>query len=187
VAIVADSAPAHLTPRHVHMVRLGLGLLLVSEVIVFVTLFSIRFLVAGSGHPSALKQIVGVALTLLMLLSVVPALDSLAAARRGDGRRLISSLLATLAVGVLVLVAIAVEWGQLDLAAGNPFGGIFLTASGFHAAHMLAAVLVLAGLAAQAARGRFSPDNHVAVEAGVAFWLFMVAVWIGLWIVFYLL
>ena len=185
--MIVDSAPAHLTPRHVHMVRLGLGLLLLSEAIVFVTLFSIRFLVAGSGHPQALKQVVGAALTLLMFLSVVPALDSLAAARRGDGRRLVSSLLVTLVVGMLVLIAIAVEWAQLDLGAGDPFGDIFLTASGFHAVHMLAAVLVLAGIAIQASQDRFSPDNHVAVEAAVAFWMFMVAVWIGLWTVFYLL
>ncbi len=176
-----------LSRRKLHAYRLGLGLLLFAEAMVFLTLFTIRFLLAGTGHPAALDQWLGLALTGLMWASIFPARDALEAARRGESRRAAGSLLLTLLAGLLVLALVGIEWATIDLSAGSRFGGIFLTASAFHAVHMLAAVLVLAGLAIQALRGRFTPGSHFAVEAGVLFWLFMVGVWVALWTVFYLL
>ena len=173
--------------RRLHAYRFGLGLLLFAEGMVFLTLFTTRFLLAGTGHPAALDQWLGLALTGLMAASILPARDALVAARRAETRRTFASLLLTLVAGVLVLVLVAIEWGTIDLAAGSRFGGIVLTASAFHAVHMLAAVLFLAGLAAQTLRQRFTARSHFAVEAGILFWLFMVGVWVALWTVFYLL
>lgn len=176
-----------LTARQREMYRFGLALFLLAEGIIFLTLFSIRFLLAGRGHPAELSAVVGGALTLLMWLSVVPALQALRAARRDELDALVRSLLLTAFIGVLVVAAVAVEWATLDLEPGSRFGGVFLTAFAAHAAHMLAAIAVLVGLAAQVRRGLLTPSSSFAVEGGLLFWLFMVGVWIALWAVFYLL
>jgi heme/copper-type cytochrome/quinol oxidase subunit 3 len=170
------------------MYRFGFGLFLLAEAMIFLTLFASRFVLAGLGRPRELSEVAAAALTLLMWLSVVPALGALRAARRGDAAALVRSLLLTMSLGILLLAGAAVEWSQLGaISMGSRFGGVFFTSLGAHAVHTFAGVLVLAGIAASAARGRFTPASHFAVEAGIAFWLFLVGVWIALYAVFYLL
>lgn len=176
-----------LTARQREMYRFGLALFLLAEGVIFLTLFSIRFLLAGAGHPSELSPVTGAALTGLMWLSVVPALQGLRAARRDDVDAVFRSLLLAAFIGMLVVVAVAAEWATLDLDPESRFGGIFLTAFAAHALHMLAAVAVLSGLAIQVRRGSLVPSASFAVEGGFLFWLFMVGVWIALWAVFYVL
>lgn len=176
-----------LSTRRREMYRFGLALFLLAEGIIFLTLFSIRFLLAGSGHPDDLSAVTGAALTALMWLSVVPALMGLRAARRDELDALVRSLVLTAFIGVLVVVAVAVEWATLDLAPGSRFGGVFLTAFAAHALHTLAAIAVLSGVAIQVRRGLLTPSSSFAVEGGLLFWLFMVGVWIALWAVFYVL
>ena len=174
-----------LSNRQREMYRFGLALFLLAEGIIFLTLFSIRFLLAGSGHPEELSPVTGGALTALMWLSVVPALQGLRAARRDELDTLVRSLLVTAFIGALVVAVAAVEWATLDLSPGSRFGGIFLTAFAVHALHMLAAIAVLSGLAIQVRRGLLTPSSTFAIEGGLLFWLFMVGVWIALWAVFY--
>lgn len=181
------SAALPLSARQREMYRFGLALFLLAEGIIFLTLFSLRFLLAGDGHPAGLSQTTGGALTLLMWLSVVPAREALRAAAREDRPALVRALLVTAFVGVLVVVAVAVEWATLDLPASDRFGGVFFTAFAAHALHMVAAVGVLSGVAIQVRRGLATPAGSFAVEGALYFWLFMVGVWIALWTVFYLL
>lgn len=169
------------------MYRFGLALFLLAEVIIFLTLFSIRFLLAGSGHPSELSQVAGGAVTLLMLLSVVPAIAALRASRRNERAALVGSLLVTAFIGVLVVSAMAVEWATLDLSPGSRFGGVFLTALGVHALHVVAAAAALYGVAIQVRRRLLTPSASFAVEGSVLFWLVVVGLWVALWAVFYLL
>lgn len=180
-------AATPLTERQLRMYRFGLALFLFSEAMMFVTLFSLRFVLAGADSPAELEQLAGGALTLLMWLTLVPAQEAVAAARRGDTPGLVRSLRLVAFLGVLLLAGAALEWSQVGLPAESRFGGIFYASLGFHAAHTAAGVVVVLGLAEQARRGRFTPSSHFAVEAGVLFWTFMVGVWIALWTVFYLI
>lgn len=180
-------APGRVTERQLRMYRFGLGLFLLTEAMIFTTLFSLRFVLAGTETPAALEQLAAAALTLLLWLTLVPAQEALSAARRGDTPALVRWLRLTAFLGVLLAVGAALEWSQVGLPAGSRFGGIFYASLGFHAAHIVAGVVVLLGLAEQARRGRFTPAGHFAVEAGVLFWAFVVGVWIALWTVFYLI
>lgn len=182
-----SSVALPLSARQREMYRFGFALFLLAEGIIFLTLFSLRFVLAGDGHPPQLSQTAGGALTLLMWLSAVPALGVLGAARRDDRDDVVRQLLLTAFMGVLVVAAVAVEWVTLDLPPGDRFGGVFLTTFAAHALHMVAGVAVLSGIAAQVRRGRVTPAASFVVEGGVLFWMFMVGVWIALWSVFYLL
>lgn len=180
-----SAAPA--LRRHREMQRFGLGLFLLAEAGIFLTLFSTRFLLAGVGRPGELNQLLAGVLTGLMLLSAVPALEALKAAGRGDAGALRTNLLLTLLIGALLLVGVAWEWAALDIPSTSRYGSVFFTAVGVHAAHVAAGVAVLAALAVSADLGRFTPERHFPVEAGVVFWLFVVGVWVLLYAIFYLL
>lgn len=181
-----DAAVA--TPgRERDMKRFGLALFLLAEGVTFITLFSIRFLLTGVERPDELNQLLAGALTGLMLLSALPALEALRAAGRGDAEALRTNLLLTLLIGALLLVGIAWEWAGVEIPAASRYGSVFFTVLGVHAAHVAAGVAVLAGLAVSADLGRFTPQRHFPVEAGVIFWLFVVAAWVLLYAIFYLL
>ena len=178
---------ARLDLRRRKMCRFGFALFLFSESMMFLTLFSTRFLLAGAGRPPDLNLVLGGALTGLMLLSVLPALEALGAASRGDAAKLRDNLLLTLGLGMVLLLGVVWEWTSLTISSESRFGGVFFMALGLHGVHVVAGILVLAGLAISADLGRFSPTDHFAVEAGVLFWLFLVGVWVAFYAVFYLL
>lgn len=179
-------AGAVLTRRQLEMVRFGFVLFLLSEATIFATLFATRFLFAGTSQPAGLDEGLASVLTAVVVVSAAPAIAAQRAAARGDDRGTVRWLLATLALGLLLLAGIGLEWSQLAIGAGDRFGGVFRTTLGVHAVHLAAAVLVLAGLARSARRGRFTAGSHFAVEAGVLFWLFLVLVWIAFYAIFYL-
>lgn len=184
----AEAVHAHIpVARRREMLRFGFALFLLAEAGIFVTLFSTRFLLAGTQRPAALNQVLAAALTGLMVLSAVPAREAAAAVRRDDRRALRTSLLVTLLLGTLLLAGVAWEWAQLSIPSTGRYGSVFFTALGLHAAHVAAGVVVLAALAIRADLGRVEPGWDFAVEAGVAFWYFVVGVWVALYVVFYLL
>lgn len=186
--LVHETAPAPLTPARLSRVRFGFAVFLLTDAMLFLTLYATRFALAGTGHPAELNQAVGLALTLLMWLSLVPALWALRAGGRGDTRTLVGSLLVVILLGVLMLVGIAVDWWQLDLPGGgrSRYGGIFYTTLAIHALHMLGGLAALAGVAVASARGRLAPRSSYLAEGAVLFWIFVVAGWVVLYAVFYL-
>lgn len=184
--MATGSAHAHGANRP-QMYRFGFVLFLLTESGIFVTVFSTRFLLAGLGRPAGLNQALAGALTAVALVSVLPALGALKAAARGDAQRTTRLLQVTMLLAVLLLAGIAMEWSALSIPSTSRFGSPFFTALGLHAAHVTAALLVLAGLLRSVARGRFVSGSRFALEAGIIFWVYLVAVWIVLYTVFYLL
>lgn len=176
-----------LDARKLRMYRGGFGLFILAESLGFLTLFSVRFLVAGAGHPAELDATLGTLITLLFAVSAAGAVVALRAARRGETERLVSSLTWAAGLGLGALFFVVVDWGRsatiLDPA--SRFGGAYLATTLFHAIHIVAGVVFLAALRSSARRGRFSPANHWLVEAGVRFWLFVSAAWAALYVVFF--
>ena len=101
-------------------------------------------------------------------------------ARRGAAR---GALVAAAALGVVFLVIKGVEYAD-KAAQGisyetHPFFTFYYLLTGFHAAHVVAGVLILLLVAWQDA-----PRN---IEAGAAFWHMVDLVWVLLFPVIYLL
>lgn len=182
----AGAVHAH-GPQAASMKRFGFLLFLVTEGGIFLTVFATRFLLAGLDRPAELSPWLGGALTAVALASVVPALGVLRAASRGDERRTVGLLAVTMGLAALLLAGLVAEWASLSIGSTSRFGSPFYTALGLHGAHTVAALLVFAGLLRSARRGRFTPQSHFALEAGVLFWLFLVAIWTSIFAVFYAL
>ena len=166
------------------MYRGSFWLFILAESFGFVTLFSVRFLAAGTGHPPELNVGLGGAITVLLGASAGSAVRGLRAVRAGDGA-VAAWLSAALALGVVALGIVVGDWMTTTLDPASRFGGAYLATTGFHAIHIVVGLIFLAALRASGRRGRFSPENHWLVEAGVRFWLFVVAAWLALYVVFF--
>ncbi|MCG3190901.1 MAG: cytochrome c oxidase subunit 3 family protein [Thermoanaerobaculia bacterium] len=63
---------------------------------------------------------------------------------------------------------------------------LYFSMTGLHALHMIVGLGILAWLTAQAAKGRFTPENHNYVEGVGLYWHFVDIIWIFLFPLLYL-
>ena len=121
-------------------------------------------------------------MTFLLICSSVTMVLAVAAAQARQKRALVGWLAATMLGGILFLAGQAHEWLMLVRDKGMRLGAdqmssTFFVCTGFHGAHVLAGVVLLAIVAGRAARGRYAtvPDG---VEVAGLFWHFVDLVWI---------
>ena len=129
--------------------------------------------------------------TLVILLSSVALRRAVAALRGLDARGLRRWLFAAASLGVLFLLLQIVQWSLL-LRAGLSFGGTtygttFYVLTGLHAAHALSGVVWLTLIAARQ-RELWVPDSRQRrIEVCELYWHFVGIVWLGLYVVLYLI
>lgn len=184
---VGEDARA-LPPLDAHRLRMYRGsflLFILAESLGFLTLFAVRFVLAGTGHPAELNVALGGAVTVLLGSSAGAAVRGLRAIQRGESRTMTIGLGTAFGLGLAALVLIAADWATSTIPPASRFGGINLATTGFHAIHIVVGLLFLAALWSSGRRGRFDVGNHWLVEAGVRFWLFVVAAWLAVYVVFY--
>lgn len=156
--------------------------LILSELLVFGGLL-LAFAVARALHPdifaagqAALDVWLGGLNTLVLVTS------GWLAARAVNGIRPRWNLLAAGLLGVVFLCVKAVEWNA-DIAAGhglesNAFWTLYFLITGFHAAHVVFGLVVLAIV------GRWNSKANL--ETGIAFWHMVDLIWLMVFPAFYL-
>jgi cytochrome c oxidase subunit 3 len=169
------------------MYRFGFGLFVLAESMIFLTLISSRFLLAGLGHPASLDQALAAVLTGVMAASVLPVRLAGRSAARGRMAPVPTYLLAAALLGAVVVAGVFYGWTGLGIPRGSRYGEVFYTASGVHAVHLVIGLAVLAGLAVQTSRGRFTAVSRFGLVAGEIYWWFLVAVWMVLYVVLFVL
>lgn len=174
-----------LSERDRRMYRGGICLVIFAEAMIFVTLFSTRFLLAGRGGPLDPGDPIGLGILALLAASLVPAWLSLAAIRSGDAGAMSRHLALASLLGAVVLAVIVYDWATLSFAPGSRFGENYIVSTGYHAAHIVIGIVWLAAAAVAGRRGAYSRGNHWVVEGGVLFWAFVVAMWAGLYVIFF--
>ena len=100
-----------------------------------------------------------------------------------DLPKLFSNVLLVLTgtLGLVFLIIQGSEWVQLigkglTLQSGV-YGATFYVLIGCHAVHVLGAVIWLAIVIGMSLAGRFTYDNHTAVETCTIYWIYVVALW----------
>lgn len=181
------AAVAHppLGARRLRMYRGSFLLFILAESLGFLTLFSVRFLLAGLGRPAELNGVLGVLITLAFTGSAVPAVWALRAIRAGDREAMVFRLGVALGLGLAALWFVVADVSSSTIAPASRFGGIYFATVGYHAIHIVVGLLFLGALWSSGRRGRFDSANHWLVEAGVRFWLFVVVAWFAVYVVFY--
>jgi heme/copper-type cytochrome/quinol oxidase subunit 3 len=175
--------------------QLAVKLGILSEVMLFGALFAAYFVirsespgwppVAGLERPAFLLP----GLNLLLLVASTGTMQwTVRSARSGDPSRIRRWIGLTLLLGVIFIIIQGYEFATngFGLDAGT-FGSTFYVLTGFHGAHVLAGLGLMAIIARRARRGLVSAEHHTVVEATSYYWYFVVAAGVFLFSTLYVL
>jgi cytochrome c oxidase subunit III len=192
---------------------LGMWIFLATEVMFFGGLFlaysvyRLYYPHAFAAGSSLLSVPLGAANTAILLCSSFSMALGVRAAQSGQRRALLSFLVATVVLGAAFLGIKGYEYnhdyreglvpgGSFHYAVAAPgvesrnvelFFVLYFTMTGLHALHMIIGLGVMAVLALNALRGRYSPAYHNPVEMAGLYWHFVDIVWIFLFPLLYLI
>lgn len=170
----------------------GVGTLVASEAALFAyLLFAYYYTGAAAQKGWVLES--SPALNLALPNTVLLLASSLAAwfgesgilkARRG---RALFGFAAAFVMG-LVFVAIQVfEWRAKPFGFGaSSYASLYFVTTGFHIAHVIIGLAVLAAIFTWTALDYFSPRRRLSVSAGVLYWHFVDVVWLFVFATYYL-
>jgi heme/copper-type cytochrome/quinol oxidase subunit 3 len=127
--------------------------------------------------------------TLILLLSSAALVwAERSGARRAARGRLLGGLAVAFVLGCVFAGVQVAEWGSkpFSLSSGT-YGAVYFTLTGFHLAHVVVGLLMLALLLVWAAFGYFSKERHAPLTIGAIYWHFVDAVWLVVFATLYLL
>lgn len=168
--------------------RLGLWLFILSDSFVFGALLVSRFYLLGNTRPH-LEQILGLAVTAVLLISSFFMNRAEVQISRGDIRGFLRNTTLTLILGIAFLVGVVgVEWQLAPFGPGDGVeGAIFYMMTGMHAFHVLTGVIFLVIILRNGRKGVYTAERHWAVEAAANYWHFVDVVWIFFYPALYLM
>ncbi len=125
--------------------------------------------------------------TAILLLSSVAVWWADKGVRRGKQGQLVIGLAIALLLGIAFVAIQLIEWNsQTFTLRSSPYGSLFYTITGFHMAHVIVGLLVLATLLVWSALGYFSGRRSAPILIGGAYWHFVDAVWLAVFFTFYI-
>ena len=173
---------------------LGMTLFVASEAMFFAAFFGAYFTIyaATAIWPPLVIPIPDVTIssiaTVLLVVSGFTLSAGVAAIRRGRGARLNLWLGITIALGIAFLVLQSYDYSNTGFSIHDgTYASLFYVMTGLHMAHVIGGVLFLILVFVQSRAGEFSSERHDPVRASSIYWHFVDIVWIGLFVIFYIL
>ena len=175
--------------------RMGLWLFFLSETFLFGGLLATRFYLWGAGHRPETDQLIGLAVTVVLLVSSVSMNLAETAMEHGDRRTFLSGLVVTFILGLAFLIGVMIfEWGLFPAIYkghltpwGDVFGAVVFGMTGMHALHVLTGLGFIGIVWNLGRKGHFSAEEHWGVEACAIYWHFVDLVWIFFYPAIYLI
>lgn len=169
--------------------RFGLWLFIISDSLVFAGLLVARFYLMGAQTRPEVNQLVGLAVTVILLTSSFFMNRAEVAATYNDRKAFLNNTLITIILGAIFLIGVVgVEWQIAPFKASDGVAGsLFYTMTGFHAFHVLTGVIFLLILYRNGRKGLYTSGRHFPVEAGAVYWHFVDVVWILFYPALYLI
>jgi heme/copper-type cytochrome/quinol oxidase subunit 3 len=170
----------------------GMVLLIATESALFAYLLFSYFYVGSMarggwppGGPPELK--LTLPNTLVLLASSVTMWWADSGIKGGNSRRLTLGLVVTIVLGAAFLVIQGIEYSHARFTPRtDAHGSLFYIVTGFHGAHVLVGLLILAFVLARALRGHFRPDHRLGVTVAAMYWHFVDLVWLAVFTSLYL-
>ncbi|RPI82920.1 MAG: heme-copper oxidase subunit III [Chloroflexi bacterium] len=168
--------------------RIGLWLFLLSDAFVFAGLLVSRFYLLGNTRPE-LNQILGLAVTSMLLISSFFMNRAETAASYGDQKGFSRYTFFTIVLGILFLIGVVgIEWPTAPFSASDgAAGSLFFAMTGFHAFHVLTGVIFLIIVYRNGKKGIYTAERHWPVEAAAVYWHFVDVVWVFFYPALYLM
>lgn len=171
--------------------RLAVWWVIASEIVIFGGLLG-SYVMHRLGHPewagyaAHTNTIAGATNTFVLLTSSLFAVLAHQAATKGDGAKAARLLVATVGGGAVFLCIKGFEWSH-EIHEGytltsNGFWSFYYTAAGLHALHVIAGMILMLVVAAQARRN----EELQRVELVGLYWHFVDVVWIFLFPLLYI-
>lgn len=195
--------------QQAHAAQLGMWVFLGSEVLFFTgffTLYAAYRVVFPHTFAEAVRHTdlwLGTANTYVLVTASYLVALAVGAIRKDRERRASRLLWAAAGLGVLFLVLKGIEYAhhfseglypgayyrnhELTGPGARVFFSLYYLMTGLHAIHVIGGIVVLAVLAWQARRGKYSSTWHTPLELGGLYWHFVDIVWLFLWPMFYLM
>jgi cytochrome c oxidase subunit 3 len=123
--------------------------------------------------------------SVLLLLSSLPATRALNAIRRDDRHAMTNNLWAVVVLGMIFIVGVISTMVQLPWS--GPYSSIVLAMNGFHIVHAFIGLLLFGYVLRRARQGAYSKGDHWAVEGAVVFWHFVDLMWVVFFLVLYVI
>ena len=173
---------------------IAVRLAILSEAMLFAAFFAAYFVIRSEtgGWPPAGQERPELILpgfnTFLLLSSSVTMQWSVRSIGRGNVAGMRRGLWLTLLLGTLFMFIQGYEFATNGFELGDGvFGATFYTLTGFHGAHVLAGLILMAILAGRARKGLITPEGHTALEGTSYYWHFVDVVWVVLFSTVYVL
>ncbi|MEE8336765.1 MAG: cytochrome c oxidase subunit 3 [Dehalococcoidia bacterium] len=185
---IASAAPAAHEDRvrSLQIKRMGLWLFFISDSLLFALLALTRFYLVGTETPEELSQVLGLGVTSILLLSSLTAFRAETAIAHGNIAHAKRMLLATIALGIIFVGGVTIEWSIAGFTLSEGYGTAFFTMTGMHVTHVVSGIVMLGLAYVLLRRGRFSMDNHWGLAAVVLYWHFVDVVWVFFYPTLYL-
>ncbi|MDB6009704.1 MAG: ctaD [Gammaproteobacteria bacterium] len=170
----------------------GVGMLVVSEAALFsYLLFAYYYTGASAQHGWVLEPRPSLKLalpnTILLLASSVAAwIGERGILDRQRGKALLGFGLAFL-MGAVFATIQGYEWVSKPYSLGtSSYASLYFATTGFHMAHVIIGLGVLAALFLWTALDYFSPRRRLTISSGVLYWHFVDVVWLFVFSTYYL-
>ncbi|HET7838022.1 MAG TPA: cytochrome c oxidase subunit 3 [Variovorax sp.] len=170
----------------------GMAFLILTEGSLFAYLFFSYFYLAsqdsGARPPGGPPELLNASIsTVLLLSSSGLAWWAERGIARGSRWQLSIGLVATLVAGSVFIAIQAHEWSTRPFRlSSSPYSSLFFAITGFHGAHVIVGLLMLAALLLWNAMGRFAQGWHLEVSIGIVYWHFVDVVWLAVYATLFL-
>jgi heme/copper-type cytochrome/quinol oxidase subunit 3 len=125
--------------------------------------------------------------TIILLLSSAAVGWAQLGIEHGSKWRLVWGLGLGAVLGVVFLVIQYFEWAQKPFGlSSTPYSSLYFVITGFHMAHVVVGVAMLAALTFWSAKGYFNRVRYAHVHIGALYWHFVDVVWLCVFFTFYL-
>jgi len=106
--------------------------------------------------------------------------------RAGKRGQLLIGLGASILLALVFVALEGLEWSKKDFTPmSHAYGSLYFTVTGFHLTHVLVGVVMLAMLFVWTLLGYFGVRRHSTVSIAVMYWHFVSAVWVAVFLTFY--
>jgi heme/copper-type cytochrome/quinol oxidase subunit 3 len=168
-----------------------LGLILSEAALFSYLLFSYYYLAvqphSGPWPPTMPELKLSLPDTIILLLSSVAVWWGERAINTGARLRAIGGIALGIVLGIVFVVIQVFEWKSKTFSiSSHPYGSLYFTITGFHMAHVIVGILLLATVGWWMALDYYGPFRNAAVAISAIYWHFVDVVWLTIFFTFYI-
>jgi heme/copper-type cytochrome/quinol oxidase subunit 3 len=170
----------------------GVAMLVASEAALFGYLLFAYYYTGASALPGWLlepapKLFPALPNTILLVASSFVAVYGEKGVEKGNRTQALVGIGGAFVMGLIFALVQYYEWSVKTYGIGETsYASLYFATTGFHMAHVIAGLIILAGLFFWVLDDFFSPRRRISVSAGILYWHFVDVVWLFVFTTYYI-